>query len=622
MITDLGHPSIAKVFTTDAPVIYSIPRYQREYTWGQKDWANLYDDVFESGAEGNSGYFLGSIIVIQMPIDSATHIINYEVIDGQQRLTTISLLLAALYAKMREYPEAIDEDINLDYVHPLKNRLILKENKGITRVTPQVQNNNLEDYRWTLKEYVGLNSSAQKPKYYGNRKIAKAFSYFHDRFGAEIERGELSDDDAIQMLLSKYSRICSAVLVQITVDSRADAYSLFASLNNRGVPLSAVDLIKNTLLAKATDANESELDYYFDQWQEMLLNLGDDYTVQERFFRQNYDAFRREANKPFIQENGGQFPLGSVATRSNLLKIYETRIGQDSGALSVLDELIENSILYAQIIGTNRDGISKKFGKMLTCLERAQGVPSYLLLLFLMKRADELKLDEAKLAAIVSTLVPFFVRRNLTDTPPTRDLERMFISICEEIVDNGLKGIEIVRFVRSKLISVSASDTLFEEKLSGPIYDLNPDMTRFVLTTLAEPSVTREMKDLWERNSSGAYIWTIEHIFPQGENIPQSWIDMIGCGNKEDAQQAQAELVHTLGNLTITGYNSKLSNMSFAQKRDRKDSNGAFIGYRNRINLNAELAQADEWTRQRIKDRTAKLVRMALNFFSLSDEAQ
>lgn len=77
------------------------------------------------------------------------------------------------------------------------------------------------------------------------------------------------------------------------MDSHADAYALFASLNNQDVPLSAVNLIKNALLAKVADADENELDYYFDQWQEMLRNLGDDYTTQERFFRQNYDALQK-----------------------------------------------------------------------------------------------------------------------------------------------------------------------------------------------------------------------------------------------------------------------------------------------------------------------------------------
>ncbi len=542
---------------------------------------------------------------------------DFEVIDGQQRLTTISLLLAALYARINEHPDAIDEDMQLDDVRPLRNRLVLKSNKGMTRVVPQVQNHNQDDYRWILKEHVGLAVVMQRPKYHGVRKMSKAFEYFYDRLGEEI--AGMGDDDAVRTLLDKSRVLCSAVLVQINVDSHADAYTLFASLNNRGVPLSAVDLIKNTLLAKVADADGDELDYYFEQWQEVLRNLGDDYATQERFFRQNYDAFRRDVNRPFVQEGGAQLPLGSVATRSNLLKIYEKRIGQDPGALGVLDELIGNSAIYSQIIGVDREGMDAGLVRQLAEIARAQGVPSYLMLLYLMKRRSELDLDDSLIAGIVALLVRFFVRRNVTDTPPTRDLERLFISICEGIEDERMKGVDVARHIKRRLVDVSSSDATFKERLEGPIYDVNPDMTRYILTVLAEPSVTKEMKGLWERYPSGNYVWTIEHVLPQGENIPASWVDMIGGGDKAKAQEIQAAYVHTLGNLTITGYNSKLSNMPFIEKRDRKDSNGSNVGYRNGLNLNDDLVSVDSWTKEQIVARTEKLVKLALKAFTFDD---
>lgn len=81
---------------------------------------------------------------------------------------------------------------------------------------------------------------------------------------------------------------------------------------------------------------------------------------------------------------------------------------------------------------------------------------------------------------------------------------------------------EVARYIKWRLVDVSASDVTFKERLEGPVYDVNPDMTRYILTVLAEPSVTKEMKGLWERYPSGNYVWTIEHVFPQGENIPAS----------------------------------------------------------------------------------------------------
>lgn len=613
MINSVEDPTVANILSTDMLKIYDIPRYQREYTWNQRDWANLYDDITQNDA----GYFLGSFIVVNGTVNSKMDTIHYEVIDGQQRLTTLSLLLAALYTRIMEHKDSIDDDMMLDDIRPLRNRLILKSDKSMTRVIPQVQNHNLEDYRWILKEHIGLDAVIQKPKFLGLRKMSKAFNYFYDRLGEDV--GGRDGIECVRCLLDICRLVCSAVVVQITVDSHADAYTLFASLNNRGVPLSAVDLIKNMLLGKVAGVDDGQLDYYFERWQEVLHNLGDDYKTQERFFRQNYDAFRREVNKPFIGESGSQLPLGSVATRSNLLKIYEKRMEADDGALKVLDELTENSALYSKIIGLDQEGPDSELSNQLLGLSRAQGVASYLMLLFLFKKQNQLELKDETLALLVKLLVCFFVRRNLTDTPPTRDLERLFISICESLESEGLKGIAAAEYIKKRLVDVSASDASFKERLEGPIYDVNPDMTRYILTVIASPSVTKEMKPLWERYASGNYVWTIEHIFPQGKNIPDEWVKMVADGDMSKAIEVQEKQVHTLGNLTITGYNSKLSNMPFVTKRDRKDVYGANVGYRNGLNLNDELVNTDTWTSEQIQERTDKLVGLTLKAFDFDE---
>lgn len=286
----------------------------------------------------------------------------------------------------------------------------------------------------------------------------------------------------------------------------------------------------------------------------------------------------------------------------------------------MLNELIDNSAIYSRLISVDERDDNTALERQLLEIRRAMGVPSYLLLLYLLKNEDGLELDDGMVADLVGLLVRFFVRRNVTDTPPTRDLERLFISICEGIEDGAHKGVEVLLYVKARLVRVSASDAAFEERLSGPIYDFNPDMCRYILTTLAQPSVTKQIRPLWDRNASGTYVWTIEHVFPQGENIPQSWVDMIGGGDRELARAIQAECVHKLGNLTLTGYNSKLSNMPFAEKRDRRDRSENYVGYRSGLNLNEDLVSVDVWTQEQIETRTDKLVKMALTAFSL-DEA-
>ena len=123
-------------------------------------------------------------------------------------------------------------------------------------------------------------------------------------------------------------------------------------------------------------------------------------------------------------------------------------------------------------------------------------------------------------------------------------------------------------------------------------------------------------RDLWRMENKHS-VWTIEHIFPQGENIPKSWVTMIGLGNKETAEAIQQTHVHKLGNLTITGFNSALGTKNFLEKRDRVDSVGNPIGYKNGLKLNQDLAIAETWSAEHIDARTTKLVEQVLNLFNL-----
>ena len=606
MIETVTKPSIGALLDPEALVVFRIPRYQREYTWRYKDWENIFDDVMFNPV----GYFLGSIIAIDHGHNPETGITELEVIDGQQRLTTISILLTAFYHKLSEHKaEFIDDDDVLNTYLNLKNRLVLKGKKGLTRVVPQVQSDNLGDYRSLLSEFAGLEEKKPRPKNAGLRKISRAYRYFSER----IDEAVSGEDDAVAACLDLLKKMNSAIIVQISVSSHSDAYVLFESLNNRGTPLTAVDLIKNSLLANLKVKDESELDAYFDQWQYMLELLGDDYKTQERFFRQSYDAFRRTVNMPFV-EGEARYPLGAVATKSNLLSIYEAQVKRDPSA--TLDWLVENAKVYSKFIQAD-DEDDGELEDVLFDLSNVQGVPSYLLLLNLMKRQEELEIGKPDLVEVCALLTRFFVRRNLTDMPPTRDLTRLFIRIIEETDDEGLKGSDLVAGIRSRLVAVSATDALFEEHLRGPIYESNPDTTRFILATLAKSSVTKEMKGLWERYKSGTYVWTIEHVFPQGRNIPDSWVEMMAGGDRAKAEELQNKYVHTLGNLTLTGYNSTLGNLSFEEKKCRKDKSGNNVGYLNGLNINASIADHDVWTADDIVARTNSLVPDVLEQFAL-----
>jgi len=593
MIKSVNNYPVSQLFDIEAGVVYAIPRYQREYTWGKNQWENLFDDVLEN----DPGYFLGSIICINQSTD-ALSVQKLELVDGQQRLTTLSLLFASVYHALKSHETDLDDEQRVELIN-LKRKLVLKKGDDQIRLIPQIQNNNNPDYRAVLAE-IGVISECDVPAYAGNRKIFRAYRYFQDRID-EMANSRSNRLGAIMEFLDKVNHAC---LVKIEVASHADAYTLFESLNNRGMPLTAIDLIKNKLLARLESIEPGKVDHYFGHWNRLLGYLGDDYAIQERFFRQYYNAFKDQIKAVH------QVP---VATRSNLIQIYEKLINHD--AKDCLQKISVAGRLYSLILSRNQDDTLNGLEKPIKDLERIQGAPSYLLMLYLLVRKDELELTNAHLTSIVELLVRFFVRRNLTDTPPTRDLTRLFMTVIDKI--SGLRADAILQSIEQQLVAVSATDEAFERKLNGPIYEENSGVTRFILCALAEQAMTKESwVDLW-RFENKQFVWTIEHIFPQGENIPQSWITMIADGDEIKAKEIQQTHVHKLGNLTISGFNSALGNKSFEDKRDRVDRQGRAVGYKNGLKLNEDLATAEGWSVDQIDSRTDKLVQQVTQLFKL-----
>jgi len=593
MIKSVYNYPVSTLLDIESGVIYAIPRYQREYTWSRAQWDALFDDLLEN----EPNYFLGSIICINQSQD-ALSVQSLELVDGQQRMTTLSLLLAAIYQSFRVLPNlGMEQQIEL---YNLKHKLVLKRKSDQPRLIPQVQNNNQQDYFAVLGK-AGILDDVEQVQHAGNRRVLKAYRHFLWRIEQYLQ--ELSEPVAgLQALLDKVN---TATLVKIEVAGHSDAYTLFESLNNRGVPLTAIDLIKNKLLAVLEAKDSGSIDKHYNRWKKVIDALGDDYAVQERFFRQYYNAF-----KPDLKD----IVSVPVATKSNLMQVYEKLIAHD--AESFLQAMIRLSAHYAQIVGYRAVPEQPKLSGLLLSLDRIQGAAAYLLLMVLFERKDTLELEQEHLEQVVHFLIAFFVRRNTTDLPPTRDLTRIFMDVAETVL--ALKGQAVVSHIQQRLTGESASDEQFEKSLKGPIYEDNKAVCRFVLCALEESRMTVETRvDLWALKGK-QYVWTIEHIFPQGENIPDTWVQMIANGDAALAEQHRQTYAHCLGNLTISGYNSALGNKSFAEKQSRLDSQGRKVGYNNGLHLNQALANETSWTVDKLKARTDLLVQEVLQKYPLS----
>ena len=593
MIKSAQNKPVSELLSVDAAWKFKVPRYQREYVWRRYNWEHLLDDLMENPP----GYFLGSMICINRS-DDTMQVQELEVVDGQQRMTTLSLLYAAVYACLAQCC-GDNEDAKHELFN-LKHRLIFKGKKISLRMEPSYQGHNYHDYMAILQE-CGILANIDKPANAGNRLLFKAYRFFIDRLDELDDKGKkVFDAVHIQGLLD---RLNQASMVKIEVGSHADAFTLFESLNNRGVPLSALDLIKNNLLATLEKKEPDSIDDNFTKWTKLLENLSDDYSAQERFLRQYYNAFKHRKEITVAK--------APLATRSNIIRIYDDLIKKDPGWL--FDDLSKKAKLYNRLISPLSDGVPPKLAKQLLDLDRIGGAPVYILLLYLM--ADRSKAD---LVAITDFLVRYSVRRNITDLPPTRDVPRIFMDVIAKM-ESATEGGELA-LLKVELLKAGrvATDAQFLSALTGDIYEDNVDATRFVLCKIEEDNQTKEkMTDLWQRDDKNDFIWTVEHIFPQGPNIPDVWVKMIADGDETKAKAIREKYVHKIGNLTVTGYNSKLGNKSFLEKRDRTDTRGKQVGYNNGLYLNETLKKRKSWTVDDIEERTRTLVGEAVKLFSL-----
>ncbi|NLA64887.1 MAG: DUF262 domain-containing protein [Leucobacter sp.] len=596
MIQSISNDAVHALFSHEHNVVYQVPKYQREYSWGRDQWDALIDDLLEQAR--TEGHFLGTIICVNKTSDAVLESV-LEVIDGQQRLTTISLLLTAIHRILLEHRSEIDEDDMIDFLN-LKRMLVLK-GPARPRLRPQLQRDNDRDYRHVLAD-SGLDIEDPRPPWVGNRRIKKAYGHFLARIEEEAATSNRSILEAAFDLLR---RVKQANIVKLEMQSHADAFTLFESLNNRGMPLTPIDLIKNSLLGKADQPGGFGIDAAYDAWSSWLEALGDDYSTQERFFRYFYDAMK--------DEFGFALQGAREATRSNVIRIYEAMIDRDL-ALSIT-QLSAGVRAFSMLMGSDTPA-STDLETAFKRLRRAQGLPGHVLLLHLLIMRDELAIDDRLLVQITDLLTAFFVRRNMTNLPATSATVRLMMDLIQKL--RTAEPADFMQILRTSLAAVSADDEHFERILLGPVYDLNTDVVRFILTDIAEQGMTREtFQDLWVRTDTrgkSTFVWSIEHVLPQGELTPQ-WIDMLG--GSEAATSAHEQYRHHLGNLTITGYNSSLGQRSFTAKRDHQDKQGNWIGYRNQLNLNSDLAQQETWGVQEIQERSSRLAAEVLARYPL-----
>ena len=412
----LNSDSLFTPNTEKIQTVFKIPAYQRPYVWKQSEWDKLFDDI-----EGNdAGYFVGAILCVDKGNRDEKDYAVCEVIDGQQRLTTLSLLLTAIYSVLDDYSKMafvkgnprLSEKIS-DKKKSLKNQLIVEavNDKFITRVIPQYDDNR-DDYFHIIIGTLGIDEAdfskpLQTGKVDARRQLNRAYSYFQKRIKnyAVDEDGKNDIDRQVKRIFEFSLKVNSTTVVMITAESESNANMLFEALNNRGVPLTITHLIRNKLLGEIKSASQSEsklqfeFDYYKDKWNKILgegLFKSDDKEIssgeQERFFRQSYNAYRFN----WINDYPNNKQFISVGKKANLYDAYSEMI--NLAPEKTFKQIMESAELYLKLQGDDANGISKNLNSLYKDLNHINGTTSYTLLLYLVKNRNSLNLQDSDLA--------------------------------------------------------------------------------------------------------------------------------------------------------------------------------------------------------------------------------
>lgn len=547
---------------------YVIPPYQREYAWTKNQWDTLFDDL----TDNDKGYFLGSLIcILDGKIGDS---MEATVIDGQQRLTTLNLLLLALYEKIKPlntHPKVIENDGYQEARLAFKKYFLNHSDDKLPRLTPSIQNNNQADYTYLVRKIVHGNES-NEPRNRGNRRITKAFNHFKDR----IENYAGNDVDTLFKLLDKITAAC---VVRIDTQDAASAFILFESINNRGVPLTPMDLIKNSMISSLKSQSAEQTN---EQWQQIINNLND-YDVQVRYLRHFYQAFK---------------PVGLIwdkdkgkdkITKNDLIQTYTEVIKQQPE--NVLRELTVKSEIYKALSfpeNVTPDSTFIRYQNKLIDLKKLGIAPAYTLLLFLFDRYPQ-----QDFSGLLSYIEQWFMVRHLTNIPATNRTDDIFIAATKTqhekydetaLIDKLQQALPNAEYIKQSL----------ENKY---LYEDNANLTRYVLVYLEQKQRTAENAvDFWANNQKGKPVWSVEHIYPQKPKTGE-WPD--DC----------KEWLHSLGNLTLSAYNSNLHNHSFARKSQVNDEDGKDIGLKSgNVKINDYLRDKTEWNAEHIKKRGEELV--------------
>lgn len=539
---------------------FLIPVFQRDYTWrAETQCAQLWRDVMRASRTSSAhGHFLGSIVYIATG-DSAAGFTRWMVIDGQQRFTTLTLLLIALRDHIRESGWTGGED------DPTPKRIEAYFLKNVQEEGDREQKLVLRRHdQSTLRSLL---DGAERPSE-ASVPILENYAYF---------REQLNGVDPSQV----YRGVGRLVIVDVALDSKTDDPQLiFESLNSTGVDLSQSDLIRNFILMRLEDREQTAL--YVNYWSKIEALFRGAEGVFDAFAR-DFVALQTRATK---QERSDDVYYA-------FREFFPGFVDEAGGLEMALAEVLRYARYYAAF--TLGREVSGERGRALTRLRRLVDVPAILVMRLFDRRDHMAQFTEAQLLTTLSLIESYVLRRAICGFQ-TRGYWQVFASLAYGIGEEAPFTDFQVALARQRESYRYPTDDEFERNLKErDLYSLR--VCRHLLEGL-ENYGSREPSDTSE--------YSIEHILPQNENLQPEWREMLG----QEWQDIQSKWLNRLGNLTLTGYNSTYSDRPFETK---KTILGGFA--ESSVRLNRFVRDQAVWTDREIDARTNALAVRALELW-------
>ena len=538
---------------------FIIPVYQRNYDWKIENCKQLYDDLIQVIKNNSKTHFFGSIVSVYEPSGRNT---EFLIIDGQQRLTTMSLLFLALY-------NLLEEKIIISEDESLKDQIY--EDFLVDKYQPQEKRMKLKPIKNDQKAFSKLFNS--KDDYIKDSNLTINYSYFYER----IQKQEITIDEL-------FDAICRLEIINITLNNEDNPQLIFESLNSTGLDLSEGDKIRNYILMGLPKQKQDE--YYEKYW-----------NCIEKCTKYDVSSFIRD----YLSVKQLVIP-SQKKVYINFKKYVE------DSSLKII-EILEDLLSYAKRYNILLCGktSSKELNSCINRLNRLETTVTRPFFLEVLRLYDENQINLNEVAEAFSITESYLFRRTICDLP-TNALNKIFLLLNREIMrydGTDSNYIEKLKFAllskkdRARFPNDDDFSLMFTEK---PIYQMNSKNKIYILERL-ENFGTLEDKDIYRHYDEGEY--SIEHIMPQ--HLTPAWIKELG----DSYEEIHGTWLHRIANLTLTAYNSKYSNSTFVEKKTMKN------GFEDSgIRLNTYVSKKDKWTLAELRDRNDYLLKRALDIWA------